>query len=307
MATCPIRLPDPVGASAYGLAYLRDAQEPCGRWRDFELPVGVSDAWTSAFIGAQLAECGLDGAEDCAGKAADWLAAHARDGAWGFNATIETDADSTAWAAILFARLGRPSSPASLDFLRAHMRADGGVATYRDDDGWGRPHACVTSATALAFDLLGAQTEARRAGHWLRTVRPAGSGWSGYWWASPFYPTMIGLEALAGRGLDEGERALLTEADNLVVIRSVVDLACALKIVLLIDPSDPLVDKLVAALCAHQCADGSWPASPCLRVTHHSNDDIHAASRPGRIYPDRHRLFGTALAVAALAAAGRAS
>ncbi len=303
MALLGIHEADPVGAAQRGLSFILAGQSADGAWRDFTLPVGQSDAWVSAFVGAQVACCS-DDAWQAAQRAADWLRANRRSDGWGYNGSVEPDADSTAWAALLFASLGREPAPGVLGILIRHQHEDGGISTYRSADGWGLAHACVTAATARALAVLGAREDARRARRWLRAARPTGMGWSGYWWASAFYPTMVALDALADEGLEGEEHALLS-ASNLGSIRSIVDLACALKMLSVSAPGHPLVGELVASLCTYQCSDGSWPASQCLRVTHHCERAVQDGDRRGRIYSDHRRLFGTALAVGALVEAGR--
>lgn len=266
--------------------YLLAAQASDGSWSDFNLPVGASNGWITALCGYHLAQYGGAAAQPAVIRAAGYLCANGPN--WGYNATTPADADSTAWAVLLLARLGRTNAidPA---FLGAHQQVDGGVATYLADDGWGRAHGCVTALAALAFDALGDAAAAGNARNWLR--QSGADARAGYWWASPFYPAWAVAQACTGHGA-------LPPLPVLDTARSVLDLACALRIAALAHCPAP---DLLHRLCSLQMPDGSFPPSYALRVTYHWLDSPANATDAGRVYADENRILGTCFCLAAIA------
>lgn len=282
------------------LVHLLNRQSPEGAFCDFHLPVGISDAWTTAFVGALLATGPDARAQDAAHRAAVWLRAQSSTGVWGYNRYVQPDADSTAWAALLFSRLGLGAGLADLRFFQQLRRPGGGFATFETDDAWGLPHDCVTAAVLQVPGCATPAGAAETAG-WLRRARPPGDAWSGYWWATPFYPTMVCLEALAGLGsLDPEERLLLCEAPGLRLARSVLDLAAALRIAGTVGLGRQTRFRIANSLLKLQDPDGGFPPSRALRVTRHTICAPQPGATHGRLYSDTERVFGTAIAWAAL-------
>ncbi len=269
--------------------FLLAAQGQDGAWRDFHLPVGMSDGWITALCAAHLRRFGGAKARAATTAAADYLERTSRAGTWGYNAGIPPDADSTAWAALA---LEGTAVAVDLPFLRAHQRRDGAVATYLANDGWGGAHGCVTALAARAFDRLGNCGAAARARGWLHDAGP--SARAGYWWASPFYPAWAVASAFAGR-------ANAPPLPPLDTARSILDLACALRIAALSGQAAP---DLTARLCGLQMADGGFPPSACLRVTYHwlATPEQAPAGDAGRIYADSAHILGTCFSLAAIAA-----
>src|SRR5664279_2857346 len=154
--------------------YLVDMQAPDGAWLDFNLPVGRSDAWTTAYIGMCLFETepfvsarerryvrtALDNAARFVG------AARGSEGTWGYNARVPPDCDSTSWAALFLTATGRAPGQETYTALRTFARPDGGFATYNAGPGndessaWTRSHPDVTPVAACALAPTGQIGEA---------------------------------------------------------------------------------------------------------------------------------------------------
>src|SRR6266446_1158594 len=83
-------------------------QDEDGYWRDYQLPPGRSEAWTTACVG-----CALFAASSYARisqsplhRAATVLLAAQRPEGWGYNRKTACDADSTSWVLCFLAQLG---------------------------------------------------------------------------------------------------------------------------------------------------------------------------------------------------------
>ncbi|MDT8853588.1 hypothetical protein RNZ50_00785 [Paracoccaceae bacterium Fryx2] len=271
-------------------------QAPGGLWRDYDLPVGVSDEWVTALVGLCLA--GVAAVEPSARPAAAaaesaLTGGRCRPAGLGFNRAVAADADSTATGLLLAAALGRPPHPADPGFLAAHVRPDGGVATFHGPLGWGRGHACVTPVAALALRACGQPLPGGIAPY-ARRMRGDDGFWPAYWWPGPFYATAAWLRLGASCGLD-----LPPPARPLAhPIHTAMDLALALEIAL--HWQADAAGDLVAGLLACQGSDGRWPPSRTLRVT--DPDCTDAAGATGALYADHAGLVTTAMAVRALGA-----
>jgi len=158
----------PRAALRAGVDYIARAQHQAGCWTDFWVPVGSSDAWVSAYVGLALHAASvcpsLDrytraGAFDRASRAAQWLLDQPRPrGGWGYNAGVWPDADTTAHALTLLARLGIAAPEDAVTFLRGHAAPEGGFRTYNRHEPahqWARPCPDVSAAALRALYEIG--------------------------------------------------------------------------------------------------------------------------------------------------------
>ncbi|HEX2079687.1 MAG TPA: prenyltransferase/squalene oxidase repeat-containing protein [Longimicrobium sp.] len=279
-------------------AYLVSAREPDGHWEDYRLPVGVSDAWVTAYVALALAGEGGAGRRAARGGAA-WLLANRRAPAgWGYNAVAGLDADSTAHALLLLRALGRRVPGADTAWLLARRRADGGFATFDGPGAWGTAHPDVTPP---AFRALPAGTRRRlgpRVLRYAREMRHPDGSWPAYWWRTRHYATYHNLLLLRALGCP-ARHLPVTRGDETRAVHTVMDLALVLAAAAVGGAPRPLVDGLARALAALQRPDGGWEGGPNLRVTD------PACERPweapaGKLYTDLRGLITTATALAAL-------
>src|ERR1700680_2483198 len=88
-----------------GLRFLIASQSEAGYWSDWDLPVGESRIWATAYVGYRLTtppHPALLLAQDALCSAAAWIArSEFPGGGWGYIEEVGADADSTALA-ILF-------------------------------------------------------------------------------------------------------------------------------------------------------------------------------------------------------------
>jgi hypothetical protein len=266
------------------LGFLLSAQDADGAWRDFDLPPGAADAWTTAYAGRCVREAASEANVAMLAHARVFLQHQAKIGGWAYNRACPPDADSTAHALIF---LSEPS-PKHVVALARFFRPDGGVRTYvwpPPGHGWGDAHPEVT-ATALRALLRWLPSDhelIRRSIAWLSPGQEA------YWWDAPHY---LPLELLRLRALvPDGPVKALPDAPG----QTVFDIALALECAVLMGRRG---DELARALLRMQLGDGSWPAGSILRLP-------EPTGRGAAVYADNRRVFTTATALSALVQAER--
>lgn len=281
-------------------------QEEDGRWVDYQLPVGASNQWVTAYVGTALARAARaldhEPARRAAAAGAHWLTTdRPYDAGWGYNGLTGPDADSTAMALSLLDTLALPVAEADRRFLADLWRpGEGGIATYPGPDAWGHAHWDVTPWAYLVL------TEANRDRfrgdflHGLAANRQADGLWRSYWWRTPLYSTFLTLEALAELGWTEPPGPVPPLS---VQVEGAFDLASAVAIGHLRGADRAGLGPALRALLDQQERDGGWPGHPNLRVT----DD--ACAEPwadphgpiGELYRDLAGTITTATVVRMLA------
>ncbi len=289
------------------------SQRSSASWREF-IAFGVnSDEWVTGYAGCALAHTGYTDALEAAARAWAWLAAQCRehDAGFGYNTTTPRDADSTLWGCRLAAELNRSADECSvqaLRFVQKCAQADGGIASYTDDDlkplnigtgdalaGWTTSHDCVSAGAAWLPEIC-EWVDVR--GYLARTQQENGS-WRSYWWLDHEYATAFAVESLARDGgyPDAVERGAtwLTEGYHrhspFVLALRTLGIAAAGH-----HPFETCLQELLDL----QRADGSWPVSARVRIPppflkdpqriwnwNEQSDGI------GCIIPDRFRVFTT--------------
>ena len=277
------------GAVEKGLAFLLSEQDPAGFWNDWELPVGSSSMWTTAYAGWRLTSCKQQ-VPVALERAADWLEANElAGGGWGYAISTGADADSTALGILFLRALGRPAPVAAVRRLLSFNRDDGGFGTYGFDQSFGAWTASqveVTATAALALQMTGVAPEVvRRAAAFVGRRRRTDGLWDSYWWTSPHYATEVATRLLGEQGRQDVSKALRG-------LRPTSCFETALRsLVLNSDPGD---------LRRMQAEDGSWPSAPILRLTHRDIYVPWLSDDPGPCFADPRRIFTTATALSAL-------
>lgn len=277
-----------------GVDYLIRLQNRDGSWIDYQLPVGESDQWVTAFTGLGVARA----AKVLKSKTAYLAAEHALeflidrqeyDAGWGYNSKTGVDADSTAYVIELFKALDKPVPCEDVLCLLDHFCVDGGVSTYRENSGWGMSHPDVTATAALALS----EYELKQFKHSLTTYCRSSYipdiGWPSYWWRNHLYSTWHILELHERLGIKIPSMA----ASVSVAIESAFDLAWAIGILKKLSFSDEIITKPLSILCDLQEASGKWPGAANLRVT---DPDCYEPwiSAKGNYYVDNYGTITTA-------------
>jgi squalene cyclase len=316
-----------------GTQFLVAKQSSDGLWRDFHTPAGEASEWTTGFVAAALQRAGA-GATALARAAEALVAGQHEDGGWGYNATVPSDADSTACVLLFLARTGRcaGSCARAASCLLRHQRPEtGGVATYDEPGpirrfmgvgrwmrfkGWCSPQVEVTATAGCALAALGpAHPAAGAAWRYVRSRQRADGSWGSYWWTSAHYGTLQAVElALAhndvepvGRAADWAVRSQGADGGWGAPGASVSAFATALSLSILVRAGvrGRPVQRAISTLAALQEDDGGWASHPIMRIPT-PGDAAPDRWRPvrlggGVVVQDEHRTFTSAACVAALA------
>jgi hypothetical protein len=255
-----------------GVRYLRNLQNEDGYWTDFDLPVGASSEWITAYVGLALARAARQGANReavaAAERAALWLSSQrSYEVGWGYNGKTGPDSDSTAIAIGLLRELGQPIRPEDQALLRERWQPEGGLATYSGPGAWGVAHWDVTPIGYLGLSPAD-QTELRPSFlAALQESRMPSGMWRAYWWRNPYYSTFSTLEALEELGIEEPAQV---PGSSRMEVDNAFDLACAIGIHGFRTDWTQRSVNVLRGLLSWQQADGGWPGHPNLRVTEDS-------------------------------------
>jgi len=223
--------------------FLETTQWPGGFWIDFELYVGMSNQWVTAYVAHCLARA-VPGSPALAEAIAYLLRTELPASGWGFNRHVPPDGDSTANAVYLLARYGRQSLESS-DLLRFaqtlasfQSESDGGFVTYKprpvspeeekpafmyEGSGWTISHLSVAGLAAvalLAIDLSFPQAlfqpHRQKAAEYTRRMQEPGGYWEDHWWADRVYGTYWAARFLASNSpvADQNDAARLERAKD---------------------------------------------------------------------------------------------
>ena len=269
-----------------GLGYLDDLRTSAGFWEDFGI-AGASDMWTSAYVGALVAEVGAKPARQMAATALEWLLGVSPSGRWGYSSAAPYDADTTTWVARLAINLKVPLPRSTYDFLTDHTSLPLGVATFSEGDfvtkfgrnsvdrgGWYAGHGCVTAAAAALCDHpLHASILAS-----LHARQSRCGSWDGYWWLDREYTTGLALEGLMKapayrHAISTGVGWLRRRCSGGTVIvtphlpdGSPFATAAAIRGLAVTRQIDDKTARVVRDLIEMQRKDGSWRRSAALRL-----------------------------------------
>ncbi len=290
-----------------GLEFLMCAQRG-GFWKDYRLPVGEADEWVTAHTLLRLSA--IDRSlrsrrlQICVDQALDWLERARRPGGgWGYNASCDHDADSTALAVLALRSFDRPCPADAMTILERCVAPDGGVSTYPPFDpllgSWARPCADVAGVTWAALAPEGSDTR-RLVAWYLDRELSSGDPPHSFWWVSRLYAAVLGLE-FASPALSMGARTSL--ACNLSSARSVGAFETSLRIIGLTRLGlKRKAEEVLSQLMPIQRGDGSFPPSAWLRLTDREIERPWERIRAGRVFVDVGAVMTTATTLAAISA-----
>jgi len=280
-----------------GLRFLEARQDRSGVLRGFLLFPGASTTWVTAHVAFVLEEVPLARAL-CARAANHLVSIGAHDGGWGYNRRVAPDCDTSAQALMVIARFELPSEPFLMRNLAAAQLTCGGFPTYVGQGiattAWHSPHPEVSALVTEALRRAGGFDAAvGRCSQWLEQSMIAGVLPS-YWWDDPAYSLWV-----QARTRRLGPDASLAVLAGLEEHRASPQLAMLLTAAVAVNAPEAKLFEAASRLFGQQLSDGSWPCSPCLRVTDPSSFAVGPGGA-GPLVADRRRIFSTAHAVAAL-------
>lgn len=307
-------------ASAKATSFLKSKQDQDGKWVDFKLEAGISTAWTTAFVATALSRRGE--ARDSSQKACLWLFENFRQG-WGFNETVPTDCDSTAWGIMAFISNGVDLPAGGVDALSPYRDSSGLYKTFvgrAPNDYWGHSHIDVTAVALRALLQSGSSSPDLIIQTVDRLVKSGeGKDLHAYWWDDDIYAIAHTLETLSDFIL-WGMRTDFKSSLGLVFPKLVgrIDSICSLyrneiqNALLSVDPFKialgtrawvcaggeiDCINKAIDSLLNMQLPDGRWEGRAKLRVTNPNVSNPWEHDNPGPVYSDIRDVFTTATVV----------
>ncbi|MET0396788.1 MAG: hypothetical protein ABW277_08200 [Longimicrobiaceae bacterium] len=286
-----------------GVAFLVDMQSPDGFWRDYDLPPGTSEDWTTAWIGWCLTHAARHrGVALSLGQAVRAIISAHRSGGWGYNRRQTPDADSTSWCLRFLAAAGAVRYARANGDLEAYLDTGGAAHTFLDAGAgsWGDAHPDVTPVVGLALLVtVASPAQVFRVRQAVLDARRSGGVWSSFWWNSDAYATAWSVEFLARSGtIPQGPALDVREwLPDVGSECSAMALAHRLLVALAIG-MEPLGEHTMTAVDALlDLADGErgWPPSALLLVPPRSDGSTESIP-----HADVAGLMSTATAVAAL-------
>jgi len=287
--------------------YLLDIQRQDGLWEDYDLPVGKSDEWISAFTGLAIIDAenlGLIRARPQLTCTAITLVQRQRTtGGWGYNRQCKPDTDSTSFVCKFLQEMGWTIDSKSAHFIESHWRPDEGCfATYQGPLAWGNGHWDVTPYAAMSVSDAARINVVPAFLNSLEKHRLRANGWQSYWWSNNLYSTMITLEVLTR--LSQIHKILpFTEFQDHPP-STPFEIACLMQIGHYANWSKEKIAVLTNSLLSCQLGNGSWEGSPQLRVTA-PQCDTPWIEPIGDLYIDTNSTVTTSLAIRSLASQAR--
>jgi Squalene-hopene cyclase C-terminal domain len=285
-------------AIARATDFLLRQQDRDGAWRDFRVRPGRSDAWVTAYVGAQLrtiAQRHPSSACTRAIAAAVGFIERARnaDGGWGYNANCPPDADSTARALLFLHAAGAEVRLRDHADLTRFALRDGAFVTYRSADAWGswcrgHPDVTVVALRALSRVLSPNHVLVRRGRARLHAYLRRRDAFASYWWATPFY-----LAREVALFFEASKQVLPIELPRTAVTPAAgyFERALACEVALL-QRDNVTATRYAHQLVAAQRDDGSWLPSPILRIVDPRSRSIgDAYSKRSPIVTDDRAIF----------------
>jgi len=187
-----------------GVHYLLDRQSKEGWWLDYHLPPGMSQAWSTAWVGWSLSHL-IDNYPvlPALTNASSALRRCCQEGGWGYNTATGVDADSTAWAIRFLSVTNRPCGVAGVRQLESYLDVHGRAHTFLEASAgsWGDAHSDVTPVVGLALLTSSASTRTiERVRAAVLNGRSPNGMWESFWWSTDKYATAWSLEFLAKSG-----------------------------------------------------------------------------------------------------------
>lgn len=303
--------------------YVLSMRAANGKWSDFQMPVGISDGWVTAYVTAALAEAEDHSLHSELSDTAQWLKEHFRpDHGWGYNRNVAADGDSTSWALIALQKLRQSGGLEARQLLAPYLRANRLFTTYIEDinegESWGNGHCDVTAVALQA--LLSAENMddifVEPIVNSMIAHQRVDGGWDAFWWKDDLYTAAMAAKALslyiAYPTTSTVNRSKAKDA--LTRLRSFLKgsllpdepFAIALWLQAWIQSGGAWNDTDAAQFWQHLLSQqqpyGGWESVPILRLSRNSQERPWEHDHDDRMYRDHNGLFTTATVISALTA-----
>lgn len=294
--------------------FLINNQEPSGAWIDFDLDIGVSDSWVTAFVGMSLREVAIilsnQHDNDYISKSLSFLSKSMNDdGGWGYNNNCLSDCDSTAHVILFLSKCDAKVPPNIIARLLSFQQPDGGFKTFSENlnDGWNfsHPDISVIAVKALSTVLPYYHPSLVLGRSYLKSWGQNMGLIPAYWWSSQYFSTMHFLELSKYICREDtyqlDPESFIDEAS----LESCFELALFLSILVHYPEKRDAFDRvLIKILDKQDKNEGFFPGSQILRVTQRRFlKPWEEKSFSGYVYTDINHLYTTALVTYVLAKA----
>jgi hypothetical protein len=289
------------------LFFIIKSQKPDGKWVDFNLPIGESDVWVTAYVVYQMSFVHKEIQSQYSWNksrtnASNWLYMIEQRNGWGYNSSADEDADSISFAILATLAAGRKVSRRCLDKLLSYFGDDGGASTYltKSNEGtaWIMSHPDVTPVALLALENNLSQDHYIKALDFIQRQQNSDGLWSSYWWISPLYATFFSLLWLIKNNESIPRKdALLKSLRRFNPVGAFETALCVDCLRLL---GENKFYGMLQNLLDLQQADGAWPSYPILRLTYPHVARPWMVLDSGPVYRDVRNIFATATVIGSL-------
>ena len=286
--------------------YILSKQQENGKWTDFELPVGKSNAWITGYVAYNLANIGTSfdthKIETSLSLAAKWCIENMNhDGGWGYNERCDTDADSTAYIILFLSSIDQATKKKSYEKLLSFQNEDGGFSTYRIEnstDSWGISHTDVTPVALMALLTKFSRDNKRillGERYILSQINKKGY-WNSFWWNSPIYSSYVNLSFLEKIGSLRDRNKILRYLMHEFKFKNAFECALLAGCIMSIrtKAEEPKLTELVKWMLTNQQENGCWIDEPILRLTYSNSTNPWSTNNSGKLFADKNKLFVTA-------------
>jgi len=174
-----------------GVKFLTDKQFHEGFWHDYDLEIGNSRAWTTAYVAKCLLNFSeYDRVSDALDKACRAIMRIKTPFGWGYNLVTAEDADTTAFCLYVLKYIEKSDRCNSFSLLSPYIDKDGAVRTFLGSEfgSWSTEHTDVAATVGHALLKYDPRNElagliAERIYHQLK----CSGGIKAFWWESSFY------------------------------------------------------------------------------------------------------------------------
>ena len=298
-----------VAATQYILALQKDN----GCWIDWKLPVGESDSWVTAYVGYKLQNIPnhlKSMIEHSENIASTWiLRKQGIDAGWGYNGSVESDADSIACSILFIDSVGKRIPTNAYKRLEQFQCLDGGFCTYltsNNTGSWRMSHPDVTPTALLALLTKYQYEEEPRIAEGIKYIlenQRADGIWNSFWWDSPLFSTTANLALLHKIKNMNIDLEKISGCLKRIRPKNSFETSLLLSSALYSDQESTDMDyvsNLTTQLLSQQLPDGSWLSEPILRLTRQDCYEPWEDVYPGSLYLDPNRLMTTATSLESL-------
>ncbi|MCD8554655.1 MAG: hypothetical protein LRY47_12125 [Seleniivibrio sp.] len=281
--------------------FLIKKQTTEGFWHDYDLVVGSSRAWTTAYVAKALTGFAADAL--CIKKACKALLRIKSESGWGYNLVTSEDADTISFCLrFLNAANDKVQPETAKSLLQPFIENNGNVKTFSGIQfgSWSTEHLDVAASVGLALAECAEEELTELIAQRIHKHIVDNDRLNSFWWVSPVYTPSITLEFFSqwDKKHNFSKAAARHFRSSVFSLKSVMDKALFIKAeyyAAQINGEKLHTDKLkkiIKEIIVCQNPDGSWNPSAIMKIPRQSAYDPDFT-----LAPDLYRLMTTATAM----------